>query len=175
MIRGPMLHLKFHHGVLAHLVSSGLWDIIDANQLGLVPHTIPLKPAQQVLICLFWDCEKRNKKNWFLQHETRKSWNEIVNPICWSRHGSNPIFPSPTFLLLFLERDLGRGRSGGRGVGCRGCRWGRDAGIGRDGRAVLHLCRHGAEWASLVKLTVGGKAVGSSVFRGSEVNRTDDS
>lgn len=58
-----MLHLKFHHGVLAHLVSSGLWDIIDANQLGLVPHTIPLKPAQQVLICLFWDCEKRNKKN----------------------------------------------------------------------------------------------------------------
>lgn len=51
----PMLHLKFHHGVLAHLVSSGIWDIIDANQLGLVPHAVPLKPAQQVLICLLWD------------------------------------------------------------------------------------------------------------------------
>lgn len=49
-----MLHLKFHHRVLAHLVSSGIWDIIDANQLGLVPHAIPSKPAQQVLICLLW-------------------------------------------------------------------------------------------------------------------------
>lgn len=48
------MHLKFHHGVLAHLVSSSLWDIINANQLGLVPHTIALKPAQQVLISLLW-------------------------------------------------------------------------------------------------------------------------
>lgn len=49
-----MWYLEFHHGVLAHLVPSGLWDIIDANQFGPVPHTITLEPGQQVLISLLW-------------------------------------------------------------------------------------------------------------------------
>lgn len=80
-----------------------------------------------------------------------------------------------TFLLFFLEWDLGCYRGGGRGCGCRDCSWGWDAGVSRDSHAVLHLCRHGVEWASLDKWTFRGKADGSSVFRGSEGNRADDS
>lgn len=58
-----------------------------------------------------------------------------------------------TFLLLFLKWDLGCGccRGGRRAVG-----WGGEAGVSRDGHAVLHLGRHGAEGASLDEWTVGG-------------------
>ena len=48
-------HLEFHHGVLAHLVPPGFGDVVDADQLGLVPHAVPLKPAQQVFIRLHRD------------------------------------------------------------------------------------------------------------------------
>lgn len=97
------------------------------------------------------------------------------NPMSWSWHDHNHHPPPLTLLLFFLERDLGCGRGGGRGVRGGGCRWGCDAGIGGGGSAVLHLCRHGVERASLDEWTVGGKADGGSTFRGSEVNWTDES
>lgn len=144
-----MLHLEFHHGVLAHLVSSGLWDIVDADQLGLVSYTITLKPAQQVLVCLLW--------NWniyvyiFLKKQNIICAKNISSYLSIMRLNYGPIVSIFTFLLLFFKRDLGRGCCrGGRGAAGRGG----EAGVGRDGHAVLHLGRHGAGGASLDEWTV---------------------
>ena len=55
-------HLEFHHGILAHLVPPCFGDVVDAYQLGLVPHAVPLKPAQQVFIRLLRDWRKKQQQ-----------------------------------------------------------------------------------------------------------------
>lgn len=124
-----MLHLQFHHGVLAHLVSSGLWNVINADQLGLVPHAIALKSTQQVLVCLF-------------QHWKTKRKFDFHNSMSENPHVMLlTLLPWLTSLFLLLERNLGGGRRGRRsGAGDSG----HGAGVAVGRRAVLHLCRHGA-------------------------------
>lgn len=128
-----MLHLQLHHGVLAHLVSPGFRDVVDANQLGLIPHAVSLEPAHQVLIRL-------------LRHWHRSNQNDVS---LWRDLLSTPFACLLTLLLLFLEGHPGHGGGGGRAGG---------VGIGGDGCGGLHLCRHvGWVWKEWTPV-VGGLA-----------------